>query len=450
MKLGILSCDGVHVRLRPLTHSSHRGGSRRAFPLTSLLASLLASQTLVAGPRVDADGGASLTLAEAEAIAVADDPAMRAASARAAALEERSVAVGQRPDPRLKLGAAQVPIDSFDLDQEPMTQLQLGVQQHFPPGRSLTYEAQGLAESARAETLRVEARAAQVRLAVRRQFIEVRFQQRATAVLDATRAVFEELVDQATDDYASGRASQADVHRSRLERSRVHDRLLRAEQGELSARAALSEWIGAAATRPMNPNRDDPAWPREVALEAVDAHPMLAAATASVAAAERRVDAARERYKPGWTLDLTYGDRSGQNPDGSARADFLSAMVSIDLPVFQGRRQDRDLAARGHALAAAQAERDGQRRELVARRDRYRAVLGRDEDRIDLYREALLPAAQASADATLDDYRAGVGSMIEVLRARLVVLELELEQARVEADALQARAELAYLAGGAR
>ena len=39
---------------------------------------------------------------------------------------------GQLPDPKLKIGVMNLPLDSFERDQEAMTQLQLGLQQAFP------------------------------------------------------------------------------------------------------------------------------------------------------------------------------------------------------------------------------------------------------------------------------------------------------------------------------
>jgi len=64
-----------------------------------------------------------------------------------------------------------------------------------------------------------------------------------------------------------------------------------------------------------------------------------------IAAAQSAVDLAEQRRRPGWMLDVSYGFRSGEEMDGESRADMLSAMVSVDLPLFRGNRQDREVAA---------------------------------------------------------------------------------------------------------
>ena len=96
------------------------------------------------------------TLEEAERLALSDDPAVQRLQARARALAENAVADGQLPDPKLKLGAVNFPTDTFNRSDTPMTQLQVGLRQAFPRGRSLTYrsrrtEAKGRAEQAMAE-----------------------------------------------------------------------------------------------------------------------------------------------------------------------------------------------------------------------------------------------------------------------------------------------------------
>ena len=43
---------------------------------------------------------------------------------------------GELMDPQLRVGAVNVPVDSFSLDAEDMTMLEVGVVQEFQPGKS--------------------------------------------------------------------------------------------------------------------------------------------------------------------------------------------------------------------------------------------------------------------------------------------------------------------------
>ena len=73
-----------------------------------------------------------LNLDTAVVKAVTDNPGLAEMQARAAALAEIPSQVGTLPDPILQLNAANLPVDTFNTGQEPMTQLQVGFSQPFP------------------------------------------------------------------------------------------------------------------------------------------------------------------------------------------------------------------------------------------------------------------------------------------------------------------------------
>ena len=79
----------------------------------------------------------ALNLQQAEHLAVQADPAIEKFKATSLSYENASIADDTLPDPKLRLGAVNVPVDTFDLEQEQMTQLKIGVQQNFPRGNSL-------------------------------------------------------------------------------------------------------------------------------------------------------------------------------------------------------------------------------------------------------------------------------------------------------------------------
>ena len=78
-----------------------------------------------------------LTLAAAEDIAIEQEPGRDAMLAKAEAYDDESVAAGQMPDLKLRVGIANFPIQSGGFTTEGMTQAQLGLRMEFPPGGSL-------------------------------------------------------------------------------------------------------------------------------------------------------------------------------------------------------------------------------------------------------------------------------------------------------------------------
>jgi len=92
----------------------------------------------------------SLSLAEAEDIAVERDAMLRQMSADAEAMRQRAVADGELMDPKLRVGAVNVPVDSFSLRDEDMTMLEVGMSQEFAPGDSRQLARKRMEQSAAA------------------------------------------------------------------------------------------------------------------------------------------------------------------------------------------------------------------------------------------------------------------------------------------------------------
>jgi len=208
---------------------------------------LLLSFPLLAFPASDQ----TLTLKQAEQLALMDDPAVQRLHARAQAAAENAIADGQLPDPKLKLGAANLPTDTFNRSDTPMTQLQIGVRQSFPRGRSLTYRSRRTEAKGRAEQAMAEDKTLIVLRELRRGWLESWYNHQAGDIIKDSRKLFRQLVKITEFHYSTGAQSQQDVASAQLELSLLEDRLARSHEQEEVARADLSQWVGDAAWQPL-------------------------------------------------------------------------------------------------------------------------------------------------------------------------------------------------------
>ncbi|MCW5590292.1 MAG: hypothetical protein KIT27_11605, partial [Legionellales bacterium] len=94
--------------------------------------------------------GYALTLKQAEQLAIQHDSTLAEITAHSEQLKNEAVAADQLSDPKMSVGAMNVPTDSFSFSQEPMTQLQVGIMQQFPHGHSLYYQSLAKTESSTA------------------------------------------------------------------------------------------------------------------------------------------------------------------------------------------------------------------------------------------------------------------------------------------------------------
>ena len=135
-----------------------------------------------------------LTLAEAEDLALDQEPGYEALQQRSQALAEQAVAEGQLPDPTLRVGIANYPIQSGGFSTEGMTQAQLGYRQSFPSGdsrefRTLKFESLSLEMSESAG-----ARRRDVLSQVRSDWLDAYYWQHARAMVLEKRPFFADLV----------------------------------------------------------------------------------------------------------------------------------------------------------------------------------------------------------------------------------------------------------------
>lgn len=416
----------------------HRAFARHSKALA--LASLLVAGAAAAQADL---ADAALSLAQAEQLALERQPLLDAQRATVRAARERAVAMGQLPDPELIAGVTNLPVngeDRYSLSADSMTMTGVGVMQEFPlpDKRRLRGRAEGL--MADAGDARLAALERGVRRDVAMAWIDVWFPERAAELARAMATEAEREKSAADIAYRSGRAPQADLLAADVDLELLRDRERRLEQDAAEAREKLTRWIGRPVDAPVA--TDAPALPEPPALDALLAalgrHPELAEAGFEVAAAENALDLARQNYWPDWRVEAMYGWR----PDFD---EMVTVQVGIDLPVFTGKRQDREAAAAREALAANQATREDMARQLRAMAAGAYRAWSQARTRLVRYDEVIVPRANARAEAALAAYRAGKAELAGVLSARRAALDASLMRLELQMDVLKRLTELRYL-----
>lgn len=421
--------------------SVRRGQSSVYIAILALTASMLWASSAIAQQRVP------LTIAEAEDLARKGEPMQLALMAQADALHEEAIAAGSLPDPVLRVGLANYPINGGSFSTEGMTQAQLALSQSFPRAR-----AEGVAQvRAQAEVFShsADSRSRDVLAAVRIAWLEAYYAQQAWVLVSESRPFFADLVTITRSMYAVGRKTQHDVLRAELELSRLEDRLIETGQARSESKARLSRWLLQNANRPVALKLPD--WGSPPTLENLQAglasHPAIAAGDAGVSAQDAAVRIAEENKKPGWALEAGYGYRDGRLADGSPRSDFISLSVSVDLPFFSKNRQDRKLAA---ALSNRRAARES-RAELTARLSSELSVeYARWTDltrRLALYETQILEQSKGQAQAALLAYQSDTGDFSDVMRGYIDDLNTRLDHIRLQVQRAQSYATLVNLGG---
>lgn len=387
----------------------------------------------------------TLTIERAVQTALERDALIQVYESRSQAYREQAVAEDTLPDPKIKLGLMNVPTDTYKMNQEPMTQSQIGIQQMFPRGNSLEIKSQRAMNMSTAERAKTENQRRKITREVRETWLELYYWLNADRVVKKNRNLFSKLVSVTKQQYAAGRQKQQDVIRSELELGMLDDRELKIITKLEVTRATLGKYIGnslstinMASELPYFTVARNNAW--------LEKHPMMNMEDAMVLSNEKNVALAKQSYKPSWMLDLTYGQREDA-ANGTKRADFASAMLMFDLPLFTGDKQDKKVAASKYRLNSALNSRDERKRNLERM---WQVNLLKEKHlskRIQKYKTLLVPKAHENTNAALYSYQSGRGAFTALMRAQIIELETQLRALRLAVDHKKAQAQLIYFVG---
>jgi outer membrane protein TolC len=409
-----------------ITAPVFRRGCARA-PALALFICLLSG-----GAAVKAQESA-LTLDAALQSATDRSASMQAAQSSVRASSQAVVRAGQLPDPTLKAGVDNLPVNgsqAFTIGQDFMTMRRIGIEQEWvsPEKRRLRTElANQEVDRERAGYLA--------------QLVNVR-EQTATAWLNAAYAkkalsLQQELADHMAHElsatqasYRGAKASAADVTQAQLMLAQTRDQLLKAQQTLQTALIGLSRWTAA----PVADISGEPPAPQSVVAslppeELQRVEPALINASSEIAVADADTAVAHSNRSPNWTWEVAYQQRGGQY------SNMVSVGVSIPIPLNRRDRQDRDTAEK--------AELDAQR-QVDADIRNLSTTLASGRERIANLNASLLPAADQRLQLSTAAYRAGAGSLADTFAARRAVLDARLQVLDLQRDVSLTWAQLEY------
>lgn len=430
---------------------SHTSRLRRVFQYFTVLIFLAGAFSAAAangsaGPEV-------LTLEAAIAKALLDNPGLAGMKARAQAAAAIPSQVGTLPDPVLSFNAMNLPTDTFDLSQEPMTQLQIGLSQALPfPGKlalrqeAAEHEASAAADGVQETHLRLIQN-------VKSAWWQLFYLDRALEIVRRNQQLLRQFVDIARTKYEVGQGLQQDVLLAQLELSRLLDLEIQLEGARRSEVARLNALLNrpgdALAQLPQKADARLPQVAGEARLYALaeEARPLLTEQRDLIEAARARLNLAEKDYYPDFELGAAYGFRSGDNPNGSPRADFATFRLAMNLPLYAWRKQakgvdQRNAELRGHTYALQDAWLAVQEAITAARADYEKA---REQAR--LFETGIIPQARQTVASMLAGYQVNKVDFLNLVQAQITLYNFETEYWKALAAANQALARLTAAVG---
>ena len=407
-----------------------------------------------------------LGLDEAVSFAIAHNPDIKAMLQQSSAASNIPPQAGSLPDPVFSFNALNLPVDTFDLDQEAMTQMQFKLTQAIPfPGKLSLKEAAAQKE-ARAAGFQVDELRLRVAGQVEQVWWEIFYIEKALDIVERNIRLMQSLVETAMARYDTGKGLQQDVLLAQVEMSNLYNTQAGLTGRLGSAKAALLRLMGsqddnteqyydfrvsADSAEFMKPgDTADNTIPsldsRELLNIARENRPVLKALQQRIDAAEARVELSEKGYFPDFTLGASYGIRQ-DSPMGQDRPDFASFMISMNIPVWAGSKQSRKVAQKGFELGQRKEQYRSALQQIEKELTSAAAALKSSKKQEQFYRSAVIPQARQTLSAMMSAYQVNRVDFLNVIRARLALLKYERQYWRAAVNTRKAASRIRTAAG---
>ncbi|MDT8419977.1 MAG: TolC family protein [Desulfuromonadales bacterium] len=377
------------------------------------------------------------------------NPGLLAAHAQISVAASKIDQVTSLQDPVLSLALSNYPIDELKSDVTPMTGNELRLTQKFPFPGKLDAKGRIAAQKSRWFVSAYQDARLQVRRQVKDAWYRLQFQQQAIDLTNRNLELLDDFITMTETRYEVGKGLQQNVLKAHLQRSRQMDKLIELQQQQQATLAELNSLAGRETDQPLAIDDRAETADKDYSLEelqrqAEQNRPMFAAFAALIDQYKAERKLAELDSRPDITVWGGYRWRDDGLVDGGT--DFVSAGVSLNLPVYRSR------------IAAGIAEADSSLRLAYQKRNDFNSNVKlaihqalssfrQASTLAALYRDGILPQAEQTFQATLSAYQVDKADFLSLLDALTSVYRSEIDYARALSDQLRSKARIEAAAG---
>lgn len=376
----------------------------------------------------------TLSLAEAQQLAVDRSRQLAGQDSAVAANRDMAVSAAQNPDPILRAGIDNLPVDGTDqysMTNDSMTQRRIGVVQEFTRGDKKRLRG----ERYEREADKMMAEKAAMNLGIQRDTALAwldRYYAEASAELIIEQILqAQNEIEAAQTAYRAGRGSLSDVLAARTALVGLQDRGSESERKLRIAKIALVREIGDQGELPLEqrPQIDHIPFDIDSLEKHVAMHPEIVILSKQEDLALTEAHLAQANKQTDWSVEVSYAQR------GPQYSNMASIGFSVPLQWDQSNRQDREVVAKFAQAEQARAQREEAVRTAIAEVRTMLAEWESARERQTRLEHELVPLAAERTQAELSVYRSGKSSLTNVLAARRNEVDARLQALQMEADA---------------
>ncbi len=383
---------------------------------------------------------------------LAQNKEIQSLQARVESLKAEIPFAGSLEDLRLGLAIINLPADSGRFDREPMTQKQISLAQKVPWFGKLDLRSQRAALKAVRQEAVLEAKRLELARQIAITYYDLGFVVSSLKTNKRLTDIVSQLLGVAETRYATGRGLQQDVLQAQVELSKLLDEKIILNRKRRTLEDRINGLLNRDKFSSVQPQQDL-SFPgleldvKALQVRATKENPGLSVRQIDIDIAAVETELARKDYWPDMDFKVAYGQRD-EDRTGRSLPDFVSASVTINLPVWKKYRQDPKLAATLKSHDAAFKSFRNLLESLPHRVDALATEIRDFQENYRLFDEALLVQAEQWANSSLAAYEVGSLEFNTMINSQIRLLRFELKAENYLFNIYQKRAELEEVLGG--
>ena len=379
------------------------------------------------------NGVAPITVEDAVAAAMKANPEIHAAVRRLTLAQSRSGTARSLDDPMLMVRDWSTPLSKpWDLNQ---AQLMVSVQQTLASRQKRDLRAKVAGDDAEIAASDLESLRQQVAAQVRKACADLRRNAEEMKLHDRQSSLLKEALAAALAQYTTGQVPQAEVLRAQMAVTRLDEHLIELEQERDTAQAELDTLMGRPADETVQIAGEYATTLQLPPLEELErlamAHrPELAGLRKGIGKAQDQAQATRLAMKPEFTVGLGYM----LMPTGSASRNAYMAELTMNLPGLNRERHDGEARQADGATAVAQADLEARAATVFLEVRQAQIAIAAAEKRSKVYRDTLLPQAEAAFKAATAAYQNNRAEFSSLINSQNLLLDIQTALYKASAD----------------
>ncbi len=359
---------------------------------------------------------------------------------------------GAWPDPTIGFGLMNLPVNSFDFNQEPMTGLWINAGQMIPLAdkpalktKIAEYGYESTQYDQRTRELSISTSLAQI-------WYDWAYLEAALQTVEMNSVLLDNLVIVARKKYETGLGMQQDILRAETKRTQLDDMHAGLKQMALTTSRKFALQLGRSNNNDVQkpsdlPNNFSSINSEELSHTMYTLNPKYLRMKSELSASETRSELAKRAWVPDLKLGAGYGFRQDAD-NGMERPDFFTITAGVSVPVFRNRKQTE---AEQEMLAMERAVHAKLRSVELNLKFQLDKLLDEDQrlsEQILLYLDGIEPQAEATFAASTSSYSVGKSDFEALLMAQTALYNARLERLARIRDRIKVRVSIAALIGG--